>query len=768
MASTSQAAEYTGIGCPLAISFGFTHGTSPVSGTVEVFGQDTIPPLGSFQTFQVGDSTFSGYIVGNEYDPVTDRSIIHMVDWRDRLHDFHMACAFNCEEDDGTFYHMLPYNWQVQRRTYVTRELGQFDFDSFQRLDPNTSFNIQLAKNRLYSALTILDWMGSVFGFYVFGDTLALFALATNYPLNLDWNSGQTKAIDAMQQIMTKCNCQMAFYGYNQCYITIRGFTESIWTQALEFGSLENFCILGVSTGKTGEELNELGRRIVVIGDRNKYEFVYPCRINWNPAWTASMAANELEMQALLDANGLTMFNKVRDLPEKYHDDETWLDNDNAGKGALPARKTRNDMLIKDYLDKIVYRAYLVDSTYYLQDFEVATTEKFVGTVGFLDNDLLAPIDPEHLYFELKDFQKELFWDQPTSNFRYPLSQTLVTDSNLQCIIYSTSDDIIKSAIPTDIISQTCLVPKTRGTNLDVETVINPVTGEVEYRVRIFFSEMQFFNMKDGGGDTDRELSITDVPDTILVRLSLDTNIYTYQAGEARTSKNVRIREQQVSVRNLYQAFVNAQEVTVLRENVKAYWERRLGAQPLEYQTIRADTIAQAIAFQALAHYAVTRSGSVHYDDICGTTPDGLIDSVQVGFVNAPGSGITEDVNFTANFADTRDFRHPFPVQISRKFKDEEQLQLDFAKQAAQQAMKERQNKNKVLQLDIDGEKVKIGNLGRMVAYAQDGIMEVDFTAGFLNDEEKVLELGNVIVLGLPSGDETPPEPDATDTVATV
>jgi hypothetical protein len=759
MGTTALASVYPGTGvCPKDMNFGYLHGTAPAAGQVTFLGGEFVPPIGSRQTLQIGGSFYTGYVVGREYDPIADETVIHLVDWRDKLHDYHMAAAFNMEEDDGRFFHILPYNWQIQRRTYVTRELGQFDFDQFQRLSPRISFRIQIAKNTLYSALTILDWMGSQRGFVVTGDTLALYKLSVSYPLNLDWNSGSTKAIDAIQQIVSKCGCQATFYFANVLYVTIRGFTEDIFSQSLEFLSdPDTFCLFGASSGKIGQELNELGRRVVIVGDRNKHEYVYACRANWNPAWNFAVVSGEVALSALLDRLGLTLLDKVSDLPERFHDNETWNDTDNAGKGALPARKTRNMMTIQDYLNKIAFKVYVADSGYYSPDFTCATVGRPVGKLGFLDAEELAPI--ADFTFDILDFQNNLFFDDPVGNMHFPPSRTLVTDSNIQYIVYCSSDKI-EQAARNPIAFQTYLVPRTRGVSVDTEEVVNPTTGESEYRVRIFFDEIQARLRR---GFNQKVLTLGDIsPDTVLIRLALDADIYRFTAGEGIGSP--RVREQVINVRNLYRAFLNNKEVTVLRENVKAYWDKRIGAQPLDYVPVRADQIGLAIAVQALAHYAISVSGSLHYDDICGSLPDGLIDSVQVAYSGLAGQGITEDVNFTTGFADDKEFRHPFPVKISRRFKDEEELQLDRAREMARLAFKDRQNQAKL------GKAIDIGNLvgngvaniknlaQAMITYAKDGIAEINFTLEWLTKQE--VDVGELIPLNKPGADEVAPPPE--------
>ena len=764
MASTSVPAAFTSA-CPVSMNFGYAHGTSPVAATIQLTGSVFVPKLGTIQTLQLGNSIFTGFVVGNEYDPIDDLSTVHMVDWRDRLHDFHVAAAFNCEEQDGRFYHILPHNWEIQRKTYVTRQLGQFDFNDFQRLPKQAKLNLQIAKNGLFSALSILDWIATQRGFVVIGDTLAFFKLATSYPLNLDWNSGSIKAIDAMQQIMAKCGTQMTFYGRNQCYLTIRGYSENIFTQGLVFGSLDDFCLLGVSTGKIGQELNELGRRVKIIGDRNKYEYVYLCRQNWNPNWTYEMAASELALSAILNANNLSVFDRVGDMPAIYHDYETWLDYEYAGNGAQPARKTRNDMLIKDYIDKVVYRVYVADAGYISKEF-TSEVDDFSGTFAFLDQAQLKEL-PSGLDVDipLDYFQRTLDYDAATNNFLYPPSRTLVTDSNLPYIIYSTTDDIYLTTQPQIHKTQTTFIPRANGASLDVEEVTDPNSGEVQYRVRVFFDQMQFFEtheIKSNDGHVIRKGDIS--PDLVLVRLAVDADIYSISGGEGDQSQAARVREQLINVPNLYRAFVDGKEVSILRENVQAYWDKNFAPQPTSFVPVKADDVAISIGRQALAHYAVTRSGSVHYDDICGTTPDGLIDSVVVNFSALPGQGITEDVNFTTGFAEDTNFRHPFPVRVSRAFKDTDELLIDLQRELDKQQIKQNAQPKQASSTRDTGVHERGGRYSpsqRMTAYARDGITEIEVKQALLAAGAD-FQVGDVIVLGKPGGTQEPPVPPTT------
>jgi hypothetical protein len=726
MGTTSIPGVFTGAPCPMNIRFGYSQGPSPVAGSVTLPG-NVVPQIGSLQVLNIGPSVFVGYVVGQEYDLVSDTTAVHLVDWRDRLHDIHVAASFNIQEDDGRFYHILPGNWFAQRKTYVTRELGQADFDTLQRYPQFAFTQIQVAKNTLYSAATLLDWFGRNLGFVVTADNLALQKLLQTYPLNLDWNNASTKAIDAIQQIMQKCGTQFTCFGYNRMHVSIRGWTENALTAAVA-NNLINPCAIGISSGKTGLELNEQGRRVAIIGDRNKHEFVYPCRANWNPNWTWGMVYNGIEMSSLLEANNLTLDSKVGEMPERYHDEETISEYDASTEGPLPSRKTRNLMTIKDYMEKIAFKAYVVDSRFAVNDFYPVTENEITGDYYEINNEDLQ--DGSEFIDSLMNFPRTSEYNNDQCNFKFPVSRTLVTDSNLQHITYATSVRIIRGADhPFGV--QNTLVPMTKGTTLEVEEVTNPLDGEAEFRVRVYFSQPQVYLVPNQDFTDPNSVQ----PDMVLVRLSLDADQFVYFQGDF--SNSVRVREQVQNVRNLYNAYVDGDLASVLRENIRRDLEK--GGQSLSASPVTAQQIAQRIATQLLAHYAITKSGSFTFEDICGSTPDGLIDNVAVNYSAEAGGGIRETVNFTTGFADDREFVSPFTVTVSRKFRDEEELIKDRLKDIAKAASVDAGLMGKVMPIFESGLHEPGGLLGVPVAalaYAREGITEVEFPVEFFDGGE--------------------------------
>jgi hypothetical protein len=724
MPSTSVPGTFSGTPCPMQIRFGYVQGTSPATAEAILPGS-VVPAIGSLQVLNIGPSVFCGFVIGQQYDLLSDTTTLQMVDWRDRLHDLHIAAAFNIQEDDGRFYHILPgFSWFAQRRVYVTREMGQADFDVFQSFPQFAFSSIQIAQNNLFSAATILNWMGRVLGFNITSDNLALQRLMRTYPLNLDWNNGSTKVIDAIQQIMAKCGTQFTCFGVNHMHISIRGWTENFLTEALASG-LINPCLMGVSSGTTGVELNEQGRRVVLIGDRNKYEFVYPCRANWNPNWTWGMVFGGIEMGALLTSLGLTLEDKVGDLPERYHDYETLADYDAAGEGPLLARKTRNLMTIREYIEKVAFKVYVIDSRFAVADFQSVVKDTFIGDVYRLNQDLLTNVAAPFVG-DLVNFPAGSGYNDPACNFHFPLSRNLVTDSNLQHITYATSRRIIRSA-DYPFGDQNVLVPMAKGTSLDVEEVTNPQTGQSEFRMRVFFNTPQFYMPPR----VDYSDANSVMHDGVLVRLSIDADQFVYFQGDFTNS--LRVRESVVNVRNLFNAFVDGLPATVLRENVRRDFLR--GGGTISAQPVTAQQLAQRIATQLLSHFPITRSGSFTFDDICGSTPDGLIDSVSVSF-DGTGAGIREVVNFTTGFADNKEFSNPFVVTVSRKFRDEEELVKDRLKDIAKAASKDKGVMGKVMPI-IDAGLHEPGGLAGVpaaaLAYAKGGVTDVDIPGAILS-----------------------------------
>lgn len=725
------------------MGFAYGHGPAAMVGHATVPGK-MLPPVGSLQTIMIGPSVFRGYVTNREHDPINNVSTVRMVDWRDRLQDVYLRAAFNMQEDDGRYYHLLPNDWHRQIKTYISRDLGQFDFLMVTAWPPDSVFNTQIAKNVLFSAYSLLTWIGFTYGFNITAENMTLLKLKKSYPTNLDWNNGSTTLGNAIQQICGKCGMQFTCFGTNHMHVTIRGYSENTYTNALVAG-MANLCQFGVSSGKIGEELNEQGRRVSIIGDRNKHEWVFPCRANWNPAWTWGMVyGSGIELGALLNLHDLTLDSKVRKLPEAFHDFETWADNDLAGKGALSARQTRQDMTIRDYLEKVAFKAYVVESRVAVTDFVDLVEDDFLGFTKILDRDTLKT---EGDVLILRNFPRAVQFDDDTSNFLYPLSRTLVSDSNLQSIVYATTHHIIRGTeFPFAV--QYSFLPQSQGVSLDVEEVINPDTGRTEWRVRVFFNSPQFWKEPDKPFDDPRSVS----PDLVLVRLSLDKDIFHYVHGEQ--GLNLRVREQVWPVRSLCQSFIDDVEQSTLIQNFRRDLLKG-GVPPPLVAPVTAKQIAERIAMQILAHQAITKSGNFQFEDICGSKPDGLIDTVTVSFNNAPGGGVFETVNFTTGFLDDKEgIQNPVAIRVSRKFKDEEEIAKDRIAALARAMRKDKKlatHAMTVMDTGLHEPGALVGVPMAALAYGKSGVVAVDYPKTVLEAISDDWKGGTVVAMDKPA-----------------
>lgn len=729
MPSRSEPSDFRGTPCPLNIQFGFVHGPNASVAHVSLDGSLS-PPVGSEHTLLVGNSAFHGYVTNREYDAIGDQTTVRLVDWRDRLQDIYLRAAFNMQESDGRYYHILPQDWVIQRRTYITKDLQQFDFQKFQDINLKTAMQLNIGKNDLYSAYTLVGWIASQVPFRFTADPLALSHLRQSYPLNLDFNNGNMTVGNAIEQILSKCGMQWTCFGKQNIHATIRGHASTAFSQALENNFL-NICNLQVSSGKIGQELNEKGRRVTLVGDKNRYEFVFLCRANWNPAWTWGTVYNGIELGSILARHGLTENSKLKDLPSKFHDLETYAEADEAGEGALPARKTRNLMTIRDYLDKVAFKAFVVDFRAVATKFQPVVEDKFQGQWTDLSPDSLQATKKkrgEPAAKDLNNFSRASEYNNEACNSIFPISRTLNTDSNLQFLAYATTRNIIRGKdFPFGV--QHSLVPRSQGVSLDVEELVNPTTGLTEYRVRLFFNQPQFWLPPGKTYDDPRGVQ----SDLVMVRLCLEGDYYLWQQGES--ANNVRVREQVVSVRNLYKAYVNNIEQSVLAENYRRDIKKK--GQQIVPVPVKADDIAKRIATQLLFHKAITISGNLAYEELTGAVPDGIIDSVNVTY--SAETGIGESVNYTSGLNDDREINSPVPVKISRPFRNEEELARDRLLTFARQSMKDKAVAGRAMAIMDAGLQEPGALLGldkAGLSYAKEGIMAVQLTPEFYNAQE--------------------------------
>lgn len=702
MASRSVARDFTGLACPQSMDFGYHHGTNPTLCTLR-FPGNVPAALGIPFWVLVDHALWAGFVVGQEYDTTAQVTTIEAVDWRDRLHDVHVFAAFNMQEADGRFYHILPSltdeegevvsdDWESQLRTYVARELKQEDFFVFQDLPPDTIIESAIASQTLYSVYTLLSYLAITHGFTIHADEFLTKILQNTYPPNIDWNGG-ARVIDAVQQLCDKCNAQFTCIGTNLMVLSLRGFTDNPFLQALLNGLITT-CDLGADHASLGLQLHDRGRRVRLQGDRNRYEAVYCCHPNWNPAWTFDLAYDGASLAALLDAHDLTLASKIKELPPAFHDYETWVGNPELiGKGERALRRTRMEMRIEEYLDQIVYKAYIVDFSAQCIDFVSDKDAVFRGSWRSVDRETLTAfpgVRPLEAYPRFVGFDAEhygSFW---------PLAKNLVSETNTQSVIYATSNAVIEGA-EAPFYHQLTFIPK-NGLSLDTEEVID-TDGRVKYRVRIFFGEPQAFMNPEAIDAFDPNAYTPDLP---LVLIALEKDIYHYEQGAEEGS--LRSREQRINVPNLSRGFIHDfetgeyKEVSILTRNFAKNLEDG-GAIPA-VTPVRADDIAESIASQLLFRKAVHQSGALTFYERAGTMPDGVIDSVKVTWGSGSKAIITEQVNFGTPLDNTRDILPPQLARLSFRFLDETELNRRRTEWAYRLAMDEMRRRTKEVKPD--------------------------------------------------------------------
>lgn len=697
--------SWSGMSCPNKIEFGRVHGPSAATGTVEIDGVYSFP-LGSLQCLQIGAAAFYGIVVKNEVlsqetetDPV---SRILLIDWRDRLHDSHFFCAFNMQEDDGRYYHILPEDWELQRKTYLIKEFDEADFQEIQEGEVE---EIEVLKNvSLFSGFTLMNLIAETYSFVWTASSIALQILAYSRPENLDWNGG-VKPIEAIEQICQRNGLQFTVFGTNQLYISLRGFSENAFVNGLVSGSV-GICDVGGDNGSIGAELNERGRRAVIIGDHNRYEYIFPCKINWNTAWTFQFCYDGWTLNSLLLENELTLLNKVGEMPEAYHDNEKHNG------------KSRNELTIQEYLQEIAFHAYVVDGSRVVafpEDFSEDRIEKEFGLTFPEPADTIDDLSVKILNREdLSPGATDAEWDHTEDpfntdyNFHHSIANSLLVDSQLRMLAYCCEYLMIQGQ-ESSFSGFKFFVPQDSGAKLDIESTINTETSREEFRVRVLFSDFRAYPSLDA---EDKDALSEWLPDLPLVRLCLNGPLYRYMLGEQ--GNGIRVREQKRSVSNLFRGFFYNGEVSLLRANFLSAVLAGEGEQAIT--PVTADMIANRIATQMLFHEAINLSGGINYRDIAGMMVDGLIDTVNTGW--SKDNGLIESVSFTTGLLD-KDTTMAFGlIKQKLELKTEEDIRREFTIWSIREEMKKKATGTGKAGVTVDDSSGRPGGHGAAVASA--------------------------------------------------
>jgi hypothetical protein len=735
--SRSVAYTYGGEICPDSANFGYVHGPSPSVATLS-HTEAIDAPMGSDLSLQVGVAQWRGFVIQSTKTLDTETGETYSIrahDWRDRLHDVWFFAAFNMHEDDGRVWHMPEHLWENQTKVYISKELSQVDIDDLQFFEEDIedpAYN-DLLENLLgesyISAASIIEILGLKHEFIWAAEERVFEILDEAVPMNMDWISG-VKVVDALQQVLESCGLQFTIYGEDVIMITLRGWTsEELVNQYM--AGLDDPCIWGANQISTGKELNMKGRRVLLVGGKNTQQWTYPCRQNWNANWDWQLCYGGWQLSAFLKTNfnsegqSLTRWSKIKELPEEYHDHNLWSDGVKVqGEGAVDLKRTRMEMTVQEYIDKVAWKVYIVDPNWSVSemnpapelntDFDALGEEPYYNTIlQKMDKETLVPENtyrgteatvtlpgdpqPESLD-EIDDVELALFpveeWDDSEIesnidngftgdyNFSFPVYNKLNTDTNLKMLPYIATRRIL-GGMESALDRQVTVVPVTKGVTITEEEVIDPKTHRSVFRLRLVFSNAQFWIDED----MDFRKMDSRKADRIVVTLAHGKDMYTHEAGEEIGAvfdrgpgpeqgfqQNARIRTQKHNIPTLHKAFVDGGEYNVLAENFRLDLENG-GSEPA-VRPINADAVAGKISHQLLFHDAINRTGYMEFDETTGTLPDGMIESVSVRF--SATNGITERVNYTGEEIDDNLIRAPFRIGASRLVNDLEDINRDI------------------------------------------------------------------------------------------
>lgn len=660
---------FRGLDCPKSISYNLSHGPNAnvCNTTFKILNSNiglnnfinlaASPSIGSPCHVRLDRSNFFGFVVriDNEMSDDDGEETINItaIDWRDRLKDDFIFAAFNMIDESGITWHMLPNEWDAQRKRVIRRELEQVDFDSIQDLIPSSG-SIEPASNQtLLSMSTILNILSLEFNFSWTSDNTVRQQLRKIKPLNLDWQSGMTAA-DAIEQLLSKGQMNWTSIGMNRIRITKKGVAS---TFTIEQFLNYNITMCDIDGGKAhrasrGKEINDHGRTVLLVGDRNSYQYTYPLVPDWNLKWIKDIAIGQYAFFAFLDTLGLSLNDKLKDMPVEWQDSTPVLND--------PAFRTRNEMTIQSYLQDIVYKSYRIDFGTIIDNL-VPNSDRFDNTVGRYKtiNKETLEVDNSGPSGNLSSYYG---WLNPPSiegcASYFPLSSGLVDNTNYRFLLYSTQF-VELEGFQNLLLYSKYLVPGNEGVNIENYEIIDYLSGKNSFYVRLIFSEYkcdinQIMNFQDPGEF---------IPDRMAVTIAVDREVFTHKKGGSNGIKS-RVNKQQVS--KLRKGFINGQEQVILARNLQIDLHNG-GAVPATLPIITSE-LADEIADSYLYNSHINRVGFVEFRQTAYHLPDGVIDSVSVNWSDE--SGLTETITFTGEYdAIVRDPLNITP-NIYRVYKD--------------------------------------------------------------------------------------------------
>lgn len=644
--SRAKVNYYNGTVCPVDLSFGYIFGESPNRGEMK-YEDDATPPIGKNILIQCGYHSYYGLVVRTvrDFDVSTGNcQSVSFVDMRDRLHDVIHYAQWNMTDDDKfRIFHIFPWDWKTQTRTYINQQekekiVKKIDQDTKKITKETISVIEQVPP---FSAKSILNYLGETFNFKITATKPAMERLETYYPDNLDFNTG-VKVINCISAIIDKLNLQFTCYGDLTVHITMKGVADNEFDKKLLAGVVDLCQLPGYKSASIGAELNERGRRVNIVGGRNRYEHWYPLYPAWNMYWDGDICLNHSLLSALLIKNNLTMIHKMFYLPSNYE-----------GADIIYSGVATSDMSIRQYYENIPFKVFDADFTTPLYQFDnkfytknanannnpkditnyTLWTHKDNGNLpqeGYLDLEKRRNFDPRG--FNLGKYYRII-------DSKYPISAQTVSSYKDQFILFGTNRSFENKGAD---ISRKVL----QGTREELKDIANMEVNEIldfsqddkyvlgRYKARFIFNK-KMFKIDDPAEGEEYQF----LPDDLFVCLSTDQEVYTFDVGDSYTSPRVRTIVKNVN--DLFKSFFDDGSQT----KADAFDTRNMFLADDNDYEIEIDKIAESIATMALLHEFISSSGNIVMKKSCGFLPTGIIESVAVTF--DAKNGIQETINFS-------------------------------------------------------------------------------------------------------------------------
>ncbi len=619
--------------CPAELNFGYVHGESPARGTMK-FKENTSLSIGNQLIIKLGQHTFYGLIVrsAQDFDPQTgSHRTISFVDMRDKLHNYILYAQFNMiDEDKYRVFHILPGDWRLQIKTYcVEVEKSRMTSQTVQDGKIIETYEAYDEKVPPFSAKTLLNYLGQEYDFKVSASPAAMERLETSYPNNLDFNSG-IKVISAIEAIVAPLNLQFTAYGDLTIHVTMKGVADSEMDMKFLAGVMNLCNIQGFVRAQTGTELNERGRRVNIVGGRNKHEDWYPAYPAWDyTKFDFNLSTNGYRQSAYMEGKGLTPLSLVG-AAETLEPKHNFLYD-----GVLCSQ-----LSLRKYWESICFMAYRIN-------FEQPLKRGIIPV-----NSTKTNPNPDTLFTKVSD-DTAYVWNWGSLAAKeiapsiFPVSASLVSDEKIQFRIMGTSREFENkgfqdNSVLDGIYKEIPDVARLQSTEvlMDYTVDINGNKTAVANYIPCTYDALLFFNRKMWRSRQVDGVNIFE-SDKIFVNICRDQEVYTFDLGDSYESPRVRTIVKNIP--NIYKAYRGTDEMTFDTIDYRTYlasanWSDRL-------PTIKADEVAKAVAEMSLLHEYLSTTGDVTFKISCGFTPTGIIESVNVKW--GPQTGTQETINFS-------------------------------------------------------------------------------------------------------------------------